>query len=126
MKIPPGRPRAVFPSFMILSEVLVGGFLRIDAVFVVLWMSGILVKLVIFYYAAVLSTAQLLNLSDYKPVVLPIGVIQTAFSILFFKNSVEINTLSIEAFPVYLYLFEWMIPLALLLIAIIRGFKPRA
>jgi spore germination protein KB len=121
----PEAARTVFPSFMILSEVLVGGFLRIDAVFVIFWMSGILVKLAIFYYAAVLGTAQLLNLSDYRPVVLPIGVIQTAFSILLFKNSVEIDALRIEAFPVSLYFFEWLLPLALLLIAIIRGFKPR-
>ena len=99
----PEAARTVFPSFMILSEVLVGGFLRIDAVFVIFWMSGILVKLAIFYYAAVLGTAQLLNLSDYRPVVLPIGVIQTAFSILLFKNSVEIDALRIEAFPVSLY-----------------------
>ncbi|HBC91762.1 MAG TPA: hypothetical protein DCZ10_02355 [Pelotomaculum sp.] len=117
--------RLKYPTFMIPSEILLGGFLRIDALFVLLWTAGLLTKLAIFYYVSVLGTAQLCNLRDYKPIVLPIGVILTAFSILSFQNAAEIPTHITKGFPPFAYLFEWALPLALLLIAIIRGAKPK-
>lgn len=117
--------RLKYPTFMIPSEILLGGFLRIDALFVILWTAGLLTKLAIFYYVTVLGTAQLLKLKDYKPIVLPVGVIITALSILSFQNAVEIPPHITKDFPAFAYFYEWLIPLLLLLIAIIRGAKPK-
>lgn len=117
--------RLKYPTFMIPSEILLGGFLRIDALFVILWTAGLLTKLAIFYYVTVLGTAQLLKLKDYKPIVLPVGVIITALSILSFQNAVEIPIHITKHFPAFAYFYEWLIPLFLLLIAIIRGVKPK-
>ncbi|MDQ7864807.1 hypothetical protein RCO48_38045 [Peribacillus frigoritolerans] len=38
------------------------------------WIVGAFVKISVFYYASALGTAQWLNLSDYCPVVWPIGI----------------------------------------------------
>lgn len=121
----PEVARLVFPTFTISSKLLVGGFLRVDVIIIINWLAGMLTKISIFYYAAVLGTAQLLNLKDYKPVVLPIGVILTALSILVVENSVEIPAYFTSGYPPFAYLFEWVIPLILLMIAMARGFKKK-
>ena len=46
------------------------------------WMLGGFVKVGVFYYAAVLGSAQLFGLKDYRPLVLPAGTIVVALSIL--------------------------------------------
>jgi len=121
----PEAARLVFPTFTISSTVLIGGFLRVDVILIIIWLAGMLTKIAVFYYAAVLGTAQLLSLKDYKPMVVPIGVILTALSILVVENSVGIPAYVTSGFPPFAYLFEWVIPLVLLLIAMVRGFKKK-
>ena len=117
----PSISRLVFPTFTIAREV--GGFL--DVILLVLWVPVMVTKITQFYYASVLGTAQLFNLKDYKPLVLPIGVILSALSILVVENSAEIPVYITTSFPPFAYFFEWGIPLVLLLVAIARGFKPK-
>lgn len=119
----PSVTRLVFPTFTISNEILIGGFLRIDAILIIVWLAGMLTKIALFYYAAVLGAAQLLNLNDYRPLALPIGVILTALSVVSIENSVGIPAYVTSGFPPFAYLFEWVIPLLLLLAAIGRGFK---
>lgn len=117
--------RLSFPTFMIPSELLIGGFLRVDAILVIVWLAAMLTKIAQFYYCAVLCTAQLLNLKDYKAMVLPTGVILVAMSVFSFSNSPEIGAAIIYAFAPFSHLMEWIIPLTLLLIAIMRRFKAK-
>ncbi|MFZ5644691.1 MAG: GerAB/ArcD/ProY family transporter [Bacillota bacterium] len=89
----------------------------------IVWLPGVFTKIAIFYYAVVLGTAQLLNLKDYKSVVLPVGVILAALSILSVNNSPEMIKYLSTGFPPFSFLFQWIIPLALLAVSIIRGNK---
>lgn len=99
--------------------------MRVDAFLVIIWLAGMLSKIGIFYFVAVLGAAQLLKLKDYKPLVLPMGVILTALSALVVGNTVEITQYIVSVFPPLAYLFEWVIPAVLLAVAVLRGFKPR-
>lgn len=117
----PETPRLVFPTFIVTHQVLNRGFF--DVVSIVVWLLGAFAKITQFYYVAVLGTAQLLSLKDYRSVTLSIGVILTALSILAIENSVAISAYITSGFPPFAYLFEWVIPLVLLLIAIARHFK---
>lgn len=117
----PETPRLVFPTFTVTHQILNRGFF--DVASIVVWLMGMFTKITLFYYAAVLGTAQLLDLKDYRPVTLSIGVILTALSILAIENSVAIPSYITSGFPPFAYLFEWVIPLVLLLIAIARSFK---
>ncbi|TEB16471.1 Spore germination protein YndE [Pelotomaculum sp. FP] len=121
----PSTSRQVFPSFTIVNEMVIGGFLRVDIAIVIIWLVTMLIKIALFYYAAVLGTAQLLNMKDYKPITLPIGVILTALSILSIENSTGIPAYATTGYPPFAYLVELVIPLAVLLIAAGRGLKPK-
>lgn len=122
----PSTARLVFPTFEIANTVEAIGIFRVGVLFLSIWqLLSIWTKITMFYYVAVLRTAQLLKLKDYRPVVLPIGIILAAFSIVVVENSVRIPQYVTTGFPPFAYLVEWVIPLILLLIAIAKGFKPK-
>ncbi|MDQ7864804.1 hypothetical protein RCO48_38030 [Peribacillus frigoritolerans] len=63
------------------------------------WIVGAFVKISVFYYAAALGTAQWLNLSDYCPVVWPIGILIVEFSFWSYPSAMDVSRFDIIAFP---------------------------
>ena len=84
------------------------------------WVIGAFVKISVFYYVAALSTAQWLNLSDYRAIVWPLGIIIIAFCFWSHPSMVEYSHYLITVFPFYGSFVQTIIPLFLLLIAIVR------
>jgi len=87
----------------------------------VVWILGVLVKVALFYYVFTLGSAQWLNLKDYKPLVLPAGVILVAMSVLMFANLQELSGFMKPyiATP-YTLIFILVIPVILLLIDFVK------
>lgn len=114
----------IFPAFNAVRAVSIANFLeRLDYIIMVVWVLGGFVKVGVFYYAAVLGSAQWLGLKDYRPLVLPVGVILATFSILLHgENIVEVlHYISLVEVPFLLIIFEVGIPLLLLMVALTRG-----
>lgn len=117
-------PHLTFPTFSLVRQVSVGNFLeRIESLMVAIWVIGMFGKITLFYYAAVLGSAQLLNLKDYRPLVFPLGVLLAALSIHVAGNAQELVGYIIEGFPPFAYIFEYIIPTVLLAVAWARGLK---
>lgn len=89
------------------------------------WIVGAFVKISVFYYAAALGTAQWLNLSDYRPVVWPIGILIVEFSFWSYTSSMDVNRYDIVAFPFHGILMQTIIPFLLLVIAVIKRNRKR-
>jgi spore germination protein KB len=118
----PEIARLTFPTFELVRQVSIARFLeRIDAVMVAIWMAGMFGKIALFYYAAVLGSAQLAGLKDYRPLVLPLGAILAALSYATAENTPELVEFIVKTGPPYTYVFEYIIPTALLLVAAARG-----
>lgn len=114
----------IFPTFNAVRMVSIANFLeRLESVVIMAWVLGCIAKLGVFYYVAVLGSAQWLGLRDYRPLVLPVGVILVAFSILLYgENIVEmLHFISMVWGPLNLIVFEAGIPLILLIVALARG-----
>lgn len=113
----------IFPTFNAVRVVSIANFLeRLESVIVAMWVLGGFVKIGVFYYAAVLGSAQWLELKDYRPLVAPVGVIVVALSILLHESIVDLLDFLARVWPPYaLSIFEAGIPLALLFIALARG-----
>ncbi|MEW9673043.1 endospore germination permease [Ammoniphilus sp. 3BR4] len=95
-------------------------FENLEAVVMAIWIGGSFVKLGLYHYVLVLNTAQWLNLSDYKPLALPFGLLLTLFGIWVSPNLSEIAhhfrvTSPFENLTIYI-----IIPAILLLIALLR------
>jgi spore germination protein KB len=110
-----------FPFFALATYISIAGFLeRMEPFILVMWVAGVTIKVAAFYYAAVLGSAQLFELKDYRPVVLPLGLILAALAVGLFDNSREVVQWLNESFPPYAYTFELIIPALLLLVAVLR------
>jgi spore germination protein KB len=55
-------------------------FTHLESLFMAIWVLGAFVKICVFYYVTVLAAAQWMNLSDYRPIVLPLGLLLAMFS----------------------------------------------
>lgn len=115
-----------FPFFKLVRMISIGDFLeRIDALFVGFWALGMLIEITTHYYLAVLTGAQLLNLKDYRPIVVAMGTVMVSMSIFQADSMIALNEfLSYRVLTLYNLLFTFAIPLLLLIVAVIR--KKRA
>ena len=93
---------------------------NLDAVIMAVWIMGAFVKLSVFYYVVVLGTAQWLNLSSYRPIIWPIGILIAEFSFWSIPNTMAFNRDEVQSFPFYSLLIQTILPLFLLIIAFIR------
>lgn len=87
----------------------------------VTWVAGVLIKISVYYWAIALGSAQLLDLKDYRPLVLPVGVILLALSIMIHDSVMDLFVYTGTFVNFVLIIFEAVIPLFLLVVAVIRG-----
>lgn len=118
----PTTSSKVFPLMNATRYVSLGGFLEnLEAFAMAVWIVGAFIKISVFYYAAVLGTAQLLNLSDYRILIWPfaIFIVETAYWSI--PNSAEYSTYLMTVLPFFGPFAQTFMPLLLLLLAIVRN-----
>lgn len=95
-------------------------FENLDAIVMAIWIMGAFVKLSVFYYVIVLGTAQWLNLSSYRFIIWPIGILIAEFSFWSIPDTMAFARDENQSFPFYSLLIQTLLPLCLLVIALIR------
>ncbi|WP_027366145.1 GerAB/ArcD/ProY family transporter [Desulfotruncus alcoholivorax] len=94
---------------------------RPEPIIMAIWIAGGLIKIAVFYFVIVFGMAQWLRLKDYRPLVLPVGVILIALSVIVANNTIDISIFLAHVWPFYsLLLFQFGIPVMLLMIALIK------
>lgn len=115
--------RNLFPSFSLARSVNIPNapiLERQEAVFMVIWVAGMLMKLSTFFYAGVLGLSQWLNIRDYRPVVFPMGVIITSLSILSWDNVIDLQRYSDHSFSPSITFVNFFITSLLYIASILR------
>ncbi|USK60646.1 GerAB/ArcD/ProY family transporter [Peribacillus asahii] len=113
-----------YPLFNISRYISIADFFEhLESVVMAIWVAGAFVKISVFYYAAALGTAQWLNLSDYRPIVWPLGILIAAFGFWSIPSAMGLQSFLVGAFPLYALLIQTIIPLFLLVIAVVRKRK---
>lgn len=69
-------------------------------------MLGIFLEIAVFHYCSVLSITQWLNLSSYKPLVLPVGAITLTLSVIIADNLSELLEAINTLIPFFLKLWD--------------------
>lgn len=115
------RTNSVYPLMLIARSVTVADFFEhLESVVMAIWVVGAFIKISVFYYAASLSTAQWMNLSDYRLILWPLGILVLAFGFWSLPGSMELNRYNIRVLPAFGIWIQTIIPLFLLLFAVIR------
>ena len=111
-----------FPTLKLARYISLSDLIeRVEPIIMLVWIGGGFIKVGAFYYCAVLSTAQWLNLREYKALVLPTGVLLTTLSIILWENIIQLSYQIAEVIPSYFLTVEVGIPLILLVLAKLRG-----
>ncbi|MGI6129633.1 MAG: GerAB/ArcD/ProY family transporter [bacterium] len=90
---PSQAARSVFPFYKLVRSIEVTEFLqRIEALAMFAWGFGLFVGVATLLYCGALGLAQVLGLADYRPLVFPMAVIQTTFSVQAYKDIFQLLT----------------------------------
>lgn len=120
-----GSPLAAISTVPLLQAVqliqIAVVFERFDALVILLFYTGILIKATLWYLAAVLGLSQLFN-TDYRRFIIPVGAIIYVVSFVprSWQAHLEIGTIVAEQFKVNV-IFIGVIPAILFIVMLIRG-----
>ncbi len=116
----------VFPFWFLVRYIEFGNYLqRVESLIVVLWVAGIVVKVAMFYYLICFTTAQVLELKKYKPVLYPVALVQILIATYLAANTQELSEILDKYWPPVGLLFEVVLPAVLLAVAAVRRKKVR-
>ncbi|MDQ0201532.1 GerAB/ArcD/ProY family transporter [Neobacillus ginsengisoli] len=110
-----------FPTFSEVRYIKAGEVLnRFDSVAILFWTVGLMIRISLFFYGASLGTAQILRLSAYQPLVIPMGWLIGVGAILFSKNFSELSEFLLKTYVPLNILMGAVLPLLIIIWAIIR------
>ncbi|WP_334109838.1 GerAB/ArcD/ProY family transporter [Thermodesulfitimonas autotrophica] len=116
--------RLLFPAFTLFRRVHVASLPvldRLDAIFMMLWMGGMLLNLSTFFHAGMLGLGQWLGLKSYRPLIFPVGALLTALAIGSWDSVTELVVFSTQTFPLTAIFVNFVVTGFLLLVALGRG-----
>lgn len=114
--------RATFPLLTAISYINIANFVqRLDPLIVIIMVIGGFVKIFLFYYCAVTSSAELFKVKKSSDVIYPISFLILICSLWMAPNVLHHLKEGLKIVPYYLHIpFQIIIPTALLTIAVIQ------
>jgi spore germination protein KB len=113
--------RSTFPLLSTISKVDIANFLqRLDAIAVFSLIISVFFKVAVFYYAAVMGSADLFKMADHRKLVLPIGIVILFSSMTIASGFSEHLEEGKFALRTVFIVFSLVIPVVLLLVSLIR------
>ena len=95
-------------------------FTHVSSLFMAIWVFGTFVKICVFHYVTAIGIAQWMNLSDFRPVVLPLGFLLVVLSIWTAPSHQELtHAIATSVTVLTLFIFV-LIPAALAVLALLR------
>lgn len=112
---------SAFPSYLLAQKINIGNFLqRIEVIMAIMWFISLFFRFALCLYIMALALAYIFNLKDYRPLVIPLGIIQIALSIIIFPNTAYRQYFDSRIWVAYIVVIGLLLPLLLLLIHGIR------
>lgn len=110
-----------FPSYLLAKKIDVGNFFqRVEAIMAIMWLFTIFFKLTMYFYGFVVGLAQVFSITNYRPLLLPCGLIWVTYSLIVYPNTAYMGVYDTEAFLPYSITIGVILPLLLLIVDAIR------
>jgi spore germination protein KB len=112
---------SAFPSYILAKKINIGNFLtRIEVIVAIIWFITIYYKIILYFYACTLGLAQIFRLTNYRPLLFPVGLLTALCSIIIYPNTVYAAKWDSTVWVAYSLTFGFVIPLLLWAAAKIR------
>ena len=116
--------RQVYPGYELVKRINVGDFVqRIEGFMGSLWFIALYFKTILYFYASVLGIAQILNLKDYRPLTLPLGMIVVILSLIIYPNVVYQKVVEQSTEIFFTIIIGLFFPLMLVIVYALRKNK---
>lgn len=114
----------IFPALEMIRMVQIGQFFQhLDAIIMTVWIAGIYIKIVVYFYISCIGYAQLFGVKSYRTLIIPFGCLVAASGLIWINNVTDVIQYLYMAWPTQGLLFELLVPLLLLLVAVARGLR---
>lgn len=118
--------RLTLPTYEQLRYIRVGNFLEhLDSIAILWWTVGLFARMAVYHYLLALGSAQVFRLKEYKPLILPAGVLIVFGSTIVSANTVETGYFLHHTFPIVNLFLDLAVPAALLAVGILLGWRER-
>ena len=113
--------RQLYPGYELAKRINIADFIqRIEGIMATLWIITLYFKTSLYFYASVLGLSQILNLKDYRPLTLPLGMIAVALSLMIYPNIVYQQKWDATTGTSFTILIGLVFPLLLVIVYAIR------
>ncbi|OAB40463.1 GerAB/ArcD/ProY family transporter [Paenibacillus antarcticus] len=107
-----------YATYILAQKINIGNIIqRIEVIIALIWLVALYFKTTIFFYAANLSLAQILNLKDYRPLTFPLGILSIIYAIVSVTNIASFKVYEANITTLHHLTFGLFFPLILLIIS---------
>ncbi|PIC57995.1 spore gernimation protein [Sporosarcina sp. P12(2017)] len=116
--------RQIYPGYELAKRISVGDFVqRIEGLMGSLWFIALYFKTVLYFYASILGITQILNLKDYRPLTVPLGMLAVILALVIYPNVVYQNVMEQSIEIVFSMFIGLLFPLLLVIVYAFRKNK---
>lgn len=110
-----------FPSFTAVSIIKLGEFIqRLELAVSIILLINVFAKFSLCLIAAAKGICNLFNFKNYRFFVTPCATIMLVFSMILFKNTLEMEEWAVKVWPYYAFIFEAILPVLIIIFAEIK------
>jgi spore germination protein KB len=119
---PSTTERLLYPGYSLAKKINVGHFVeRVESSVAAFWVISIYFKLSLYFYGFVAGLAQLFQLSHYRSIVLPCGMLVVIYSFVVYPNVSYMQKWDTQIFIPYAIFFGIVLPGLLFVVGKIRA-----
>jgi len=110
-----------FPYYAAVSRIRIGDFIqRIEISLAIVFLYGVFIKSSICLLVACKGIGKMLNLKDYRSIVIQTGLLMIFYSYTVYDNSMEMKYWAFKIYPYYAFPFQVILPIIIWILAEIK------
>lgn len=117
-------PMLYFPSHIAVSLISIMDFIqRMELTVVIIFIDGVFVKASICLFVTCRGITRVLKLTDYRSIVIPMGILMVYFSYTVYDNIMQMSYWAFKVYPYYAFPMQVILPIVIWISAEVKRAK---
>jgi len=114
--------KSQFPIYHLSKEINVGMVLtRLESIITAIWIMTQMTISILYFYASVVSIAQLFKLKDHKSLIIPFGILTQVMTGVVFPSVIYQENFDSLVWPLYILTYGFILPVVMFITHLVRG-----